>query len=82
MCKCTPGLKTPFCGKNGCFDPFFNTNIPNPATFQGGYAERKPHKCPVCDGTGKNPNVTTSYGGTSHFIEKCLACNGACVLWG
>lgn len=44
--------------------------------------EPKPHKCPVCNGTGKNSDVTTSYGAISHYIEQCLACKGACVLWG
>jgi hypothetical protein len=41
-----------------------------------------PHKCPVCGGTGKNPEVTTSHGAASHYIDACQACKGACVLWG
>lgn len=29
MCKCTPNLKTPFCGKPGCVWPISGTNRPS-----------------------------------------------------
>lgn len=37
----------------------------------------KPHKCPVCNGTGKVPHPS----GMVAPVD-CKACQGAGVLWG
>lgn len=35
-----------------------------------------PHKCPVCDGTGRRPRKP------GKRRKVCRACDGDCVLWG
>jgi hypothetical protein len=45
--------------------------------------ERRPWRCPVCNGNGKEPG--TSLPGTvyeSKKIEPCHACNGIGIVWG
>jgi hypothetical protein len=39
--------------------------------------ERKPHKCPICEGTGEVDGK-----GTTYPKETCHVCKGECVLWG
>lgn len=55
--------------------------------------ERKPHKCPICDGGGKqkfdgvigyglhmlNPNYSTDALG--NIYKNCKSCNGAGIVW-
>jgi hypothetical protein len=40
-----------------------------------GYRNKKPHKCPVCDGIGG-----TKVSGT--IDEECHACEGKGIVWG
>lgn len=40
--------------------------------------ERKPHKCPICDGTGTQAKVSPRAFGTA---VKCHACDGTCIVW-
>lgn len=35
MCKCTPDIRTPFCGKTGCEWPENDADIPTPKAQQG-----------------------------------------------
>lgn len=47
----------------------------------------KPHKCPVCDGTGKVSRPPWQAGdvdqwlGTSTAPYPCNACNGSGIVW-
>lgn len=38
-----------------------------------------PHKCPVCDGTGKVETLSPGY--TTAQISTCPACKGICIVW-
>ena len=39
---------------------------------------RKPHKCPVCDGSGENDICS----GSLTQIETCHGCSGTGIVWG
>jgi DnaJ-class molecular chaperone len=41
-------------------------------------AERKPHKCPVCDGNGKKPNPHAT---GENDLLPCHACDGKGIVW-
>ena len=57
----------------------------NIRTFREGYPKR-PHKCPTCNGQGKNIDklVAVPYDGTIHKLVEadCHSCEGKGVLWG
>jgi len=46
--------------------------------------DMKPHKCPVCGGSGRVPMCASSWQSyTTYIPEKtCHACNGAGIVWG
>ena len=41
-----------------------------------GNSYRRPHKCPICQGTGLFYNFSTLVN------EKCKSCEGKCIVWG
>ena len=47
---------------------------------------KRPHKCPVCDGTGKDRTRLTcdTFGPGTHKLEhsNCNACEGKGIVWG
>lgn len=53
--------------------PYFLTVKPNEIGSPN--AQKKPHKCPVCNGSGEHEYIFD-------LKEKCRACKGECVLWG
>ncbi len=49
--------------------------IPNP--------ERKPHKCPVCEGRKTHVSLATNKAGDKAFVEEnCICCEGKGIIWG
>lgn len=54
--------------------------------FSEVYPQKKPHKCPVCDGSGiiTTCRVVGGYSGiiTSNSENKCNACEGKGIIWG
>jgi hypothetical protein len=51
-------------------------------------AEKKPHKCPCCDGAGKVsrppwiPGDVESWTSGDIGVYECRSCNGTGVVWG
>ena len=71
------GIVCPRCG----ITYFLNHICPitDPHRWVIKYGEQ-PHKCPVCDGTGKVDNVPV-ISSTVPDRVACNACNGSGVLW-
>ncbi len=71
-CKCPCHVTTPecacYCHDNSSFKSYFRSS------------NRKPHKCPVCNGAGKLEDYVEEFELVTG--PKCHACNGAGVLWG
>lgn len=44
------------------------------------YKDKKPHKCPVCDGKGKK--LFGKSGCVAGFEENCYPCQGKGIVWG
>jgi hypothetical protein len=90
MCKCTPEIRTPFCGKPGCEFPVKPTAEGEPkATISlVPYSNTKvPYCCPVCLGNGMVANgfynqVGGLWSTSDATPEKCRSCNGTGVVWG
>lgn len=44
--------------------------------------EKKPYKCPVCEGTGKVSRPPWIAGNIYQWVSTCQACSGSGVIWG
>jgi hypothetical protein len=87
MCYCTPSIRTPIC--EDCpavilpYRPVQSeTNYHKAQEMINeveGISARKPHKCPICNGTGGLYSVSDE---EEKLFSACKACKGACVLWG